>query len=224
MGIHVSTYQHTAVAILTHSQTLYRKEETIGLNVGKLMPQEIAKFHDSKIQEYLKTGVKHIIGFTRPVPGIRKNGASIALELKVAELRLSERRRWFIAYVRDTSTMITDSEQTNRSKLALEIFPATIAQRITDGERFIHDVHRKVAILFCDIVGFTALSQEMNSKSIVVMLNTIFSNFDKQLDEEGKLEKIKTIGDCYMLASGLVNFSPNQTGSRCSAVSRRHRS
>jgi PAS domain S-box-containing protein len=179
------------VLILEHS-----KAETIGQNVNILMPKEVAVTHDDKVKSYLETGIKHIIGYLRPVTGVRKNGSGIALELKVAEIKLSHTKRWFIAYVRDTEMLITSSEQNKRAKLAMEIFPITIANRISNGERFIHDLHKKVSILFADIVGFTSMSQEMNSASIISMLNTIFTGFDKQLDEDGRLEKIKTIGDC----------------------------
>jgi adenylate cyclase len=57
-------------------------------------------------------------------------------------------------------------------------------------------------ILFCDLVGFTALSQDLPADRVIDFLSRIFFTFDKLADEEG-VEKIKTIGDCYMAAAGI---------------------
>jgi class 3 adenylate cyclase len=62
-------------------------------------------------------------------------------------------------------------------------------------------------VLFADIVGFTVLSQQMSPKKLVSMLNDIFSAFDR-LVAQHRLEKIKTIGDAYMVAAGI----PDQQG------------
>jgi adenylate cyclase len=94
----------------------------------------------------------------------------------------------------------TEKEQSE--KLLLNILPESIAERLKQEETCIADGFAEVTILFADLVGFTALSQTISPEELVNLLNQIFSSFD-QLTEQYKLEKIKTIGDAYMVASGL---------------------
>jgi class 3 adenylate cyclase len=93
-------------------------------------------------------------------------------------------------------------EQEKSERLLLNILPARIAQRLKAGEKIIADEHDKAVILFADIVEFTNISQHVTPKILVENLNKIFTHFD-QLVEKYDLEKIKTIGDAYMVASGL---------------------
>ncbi len=87
-------------------------------------------------------------------------------------------------------------------KLLLNILPPQIATRLRSGEQTIADSFPNVAVLFADLVGFTRLSQENGAEKIVELLNQLFSNFDVLAHKHG-VEKIKTIGDCYMAVSGL---------------------
>jgi class 3 adenylate cyclase len=95
-------------------------------------------------------------------------------------------------------------EQKNRENeaLLLNILPAEIGTRLKGGENEIADNFADVTVLFADIVGFTALSSLTSAKKIVEVLNGIFSLFDREAHELG-IEKIKTIGDCYMAVCGL---------------------
>ena len=92
--------------------------------------------------------------------------------------------------------------------LLLNILPETIAHRLKEGDNAISDGFAEVSILFADIVNFTALSAQMSPSQLVMVLNQIFSAFD-QLTEQFGLEKIKTIGDAYMVASGLPTPRPD---------------
>jgi adenylate cyclase len=92
-------------------------------------------------------------------------------------------------------------EQSKSERLLLSILPAPIAQRLKD-EQTIADAHPEVTVMFADIVGFTRMSEEVTPREIVAMLNDVFSGFDA-LSERYGLEKIKTIGDAYMVAGGL---------------------
>ena len=74
--------------------------------------------------------------------------------------------------------------------------PERSALVASDGER------RQITILFCDLVGFTALSQELSADRTIAYLSRIFSAFDRLALEHG-VEKIKTIGDAYMVAAGI---------------------
>ncbi len=93
-------------------------------------------------------------------------------------------------------------EQEKSEKLLLNILPPSIAQRLKEGENVIADEYNEAAILFADIVEFTNISQRITPATLVENLNKIFTHFDELVDTYG-LEKIKTIGDAYMVASGL---------------------
>ncbi|NEP62282.1 MAG: adenylate/guanylate cyclase domain-containing protein [Symploca sp. SIO2G7] len=94
----------------------------------------------------------------------------------------------------------TEQEQSDR--LLLNILPEPIAKQLKEGKNNIADGFTEVTILFADIVGFTNLSEKISPQEVVKLLNEIFTGFD-QLSEQHGLEKIKTIGDAYMVASGL---------------------
>ncbi len=87
-------------------------------------------------------------------------------------------------------------------RLLVNILPYRIAQRLKSGTRTIAESLDQVSVLFADLVDFTAASGAMTPPQLVKMLNEIFSMFD-QLAEFHRLEKIKTIGDAYMVAGGL---------------------
>jgi class 3 adenylate cyclase len=103
-------------------------------------------------------------------------------------------------------------EQKNRENeaLLLNILPGEIAVRLKSGEHEIADAFADVSVLFGDIVGFTALSSETSAATIVDMLNGLFSGFDELAQNFG-IEKIKTIGDCYMAVCGLPKPCPDHT-------------
>ncbi|MBV8072314.1 MAG: HAMP domain-containing protein [Acidobacteriaceae bacterium] len=101
-------------------------------------------------------------------------------------------------------------EQKNREneRLLLNILPGEIANRLKNGEQEIADTFAEVTVLFADLVGFTALSSKMSAAEVVDMLNGLFSLFDEAANELG-IEKIKTIGDCYMAVCGLPKLCPD---------------
>lgn len=101
----------------------------------------------------------------------------------------------------DFLMMIIGKEKSRSEALLLNILPKEIADRLKNGERLIADRYSDVSIMFADIVGFTPLSATMEPFRLVELLNEVFSYFDTLIEEYG-LEKIKTIGDCYMVASG----------------------
>jgi class 3 adenylate cyclase len=85
--------------------------------------------------------------------------------------------------------------------LLLNILPVTIVQRLKDGETVIADDHKEVSVVFADIVDFTDASSRLTPAEVVQTLNTVFSEFDAISDRYGA-EKIKTIGDAYMVVVG----------------------
>ena len=86
--------------------------------------------------------------------------------------------------------------------LLLNILPAPIVKRLKENVGIIADSYQNVSVLFADIVDFTKLSARISPEKLVELLNSIFSKFD-ELAEQFALEKIKTIGDAYMVVAGL---------------------
>ena len=93
-------------------------------------------------------------------------------------------------------------EQQKSKRLLLNILPSQIAEELKQGNSNIANSHDQVTILFADLVGFTELSSTMPAIELVALLNQIFSEFDRLAEFYG-LEKIKTIGDAYMVVGGL---------------------
>jgi class 3 adenylate cyclase len=93
-------------------------------------------------------------------------------------------------------------EREKSEQLLLNILPKPIAERMKKGETNIADSHPDVTVLVANLVGFTTLSAHINPEQIVQLLNEIFSAFDLLVEKHG-LEKIKTIGDAYMVAGGI---------------------
>ena len=93
-------------------------------------------------------------------------------------------------------------EKERSEQLLLNILPRGIVTRMNSGETIIADQRFNVTILFADLVGFTKLSSRLSAGDLVGLLNGLFSEFDRMSLGLG-IEKIKTIGDSYMVAGGL---------------------
>jgi class 3 adenylate cyclase len=94
------------------------------------------------------------------------------------------------------------SERERSEQLLLNIMPASIAERLKRGETRIADLYDSVTVMFIDLVGFTELSTQQPPSVVVSMLDKIFSMIDV-IAVRYSLEKIKTIGDAYMVVGGL---------------------
>jgi adenylate cyclase len=95
-----------------------------------------------------------------------------------------------------------EAEREKSESLLLNILPEAVARRLMQEQRTIAESFTEVTVLFADIVGFTQLSSGIPPHELVALLNHVFSTFD-QLAEQYQLEKIKTIGDAYMVVGGL---------------------
>ncbi len=100
------------------------------------------------------------------------------------------------------------AEQEKSENLLLNILPKEIVRQLKVGNNAIASRSENVSILFADIVEFTTLSTQVSPNDLVTMLNEIFSSFDMLTDQLG-LEKIKTIGDAYMVVGGLPTPRPD---------------
>jgi len=94
------------------------------------------------------------------------------------------------------------NERAKSERLLLNVLPKAIAERLKAGQRTIVDSFIDSTVLFADIVDFTRISAKQSPQRTVQLLNEIFSSFDR-IAERLELEKIKTIGDAYMLVSGV---------------------
>ena len=106
-------------------------------------------------------------------------------------------------------------EHARSERLLRNILPGAISARLKENGEAIADGFADVTVLFADLVGFTELSQKLSPAELVEMLNRTFSAFD-DLAERFGVEKIKTIGDCYMVAAGL----PERTTDHAEVIAR----
>ena len=101
-------------------------------------------------------------------------------------------------------------EQARSENLLLNILPAPVAARLKHSEQTIADGFPDATVMFADIVNFTQVAGSMTPVKVFEMLNRIFSAFD-ELADRYQLEKIKTIGDAYMIAGGVVGSRADYT-------------
>jgi class 3 adenylate cyclase len=93
-------------------------------------------------------------------------------------------------------------EREKSERLLLNILPEAVVERLKNDPTAVAETHPNVSVLFADLVDFTPMSATLGAKEVVDLLNEVFSLFDQLTSERG-LEKIKTIGDCYMAVGGL---------------------
>jgi class 3 adenylate cyclase len=114
---------------------------------------------------------------------------------------LSEQNQMLEVKVKErTHELQLESQKSER--LMLNILPESIASRLKAGDDSISDSYQNATVLFSDLVGFTKMSSSKTAEELVFLLNDLFKRFDTRATSLG-LEKIKTIGDAYMVAGGL---------------------
>ena len=102
----------------------------------------------------------------------------------------------------DRAEAALEAEHEKSETLLHNILPPSVAERLKENPEVIADGHSPVTILFADMVGFTNLASRLSPEALVSLLNKVFSRFDALAVEMG-VEKIKTIGDAYMVVAGL---------------------
>lgn len=110
----------------------------------------------------------------------------------------------------DEQHQLLAEEQKKSERVLLNVLPNSIAQRLKNHPGLIADGHADVTVMFADLVNFTQLTESLSPEQMVELLNTIFTGFDDLCEKYG-LEKIKTIGDAYMVVGGLNREKPNYT-------------
>jgi class 3 adenylate cyclase len=129
--------------------------------------------------------------------------AEQAREIELANTKLQEKN------------LEIETERAQSERLLLNILPSSIAARLMGGEQLIADRFDHVTVMFADIADFTTISATIRPEELVGLLDTVFSAFDA-IANTYQLEKIKTIGDCYMLVGGL----PEPQSDHCERVAR----
>jgi adenylate cyclase len=109
---------------------------------------------------------------------------------------------------RDAALRALRAEQHRSESLLMNVLPSSIAERLKAATQSIADHFDSATILFADVVDFTPLSGRLPPAEVVGFLDQLFSHFDKLVERHG-LEKIKTIGDCYMAAAGVPDPLPD---------------
>jgi class 3 adenylate cyclase len=204
--------------------------------------QAITKFPDQNPHPVLRIGPQGILLYANPAADLVRRGMGAAVGEPVPAAWLSAIRRVASAGTGETlelesegrlfsllvipvfefgftnlyGTDITAAREVERAhaeneRLLLNILPASIAERLRGGEGLIADRVEEMTVLFADIVGFSQLSMQLRPTELVALLNRVFSIFD-DLTDEYRLEKIKTIGDAYMVVGGLAPEPENHCG------------
>jgi adenylate cyclase len=134
------------------------------------------------------------------------NSAVSDLALMAAVLLLGEavRNRRSL----DRANRLLQAEQDRSERLLLNVLPAPVAARLKRGDAVIADRFSEVTVLFADLVDFTRSSDQSTPERVVQVLDDLFTAFDRLARDHG-LEKIKTVGDAYMVAGGLPEPRPD---------------
>jgi guanylate cyclase len=136
--------------------------------------------------------------------------ATYALSLRERSFHFAFNTIGFIAFLFvSTRYFVTriEREKARSERLLLNVLPPSVAERLKRDEGVIADRFESATVLFTDIVGFTPLAAKLEAHELVHLLDEIFSAFDAIADRRG-LEKIKTIGDAYMLVGGVPDPNP----------------
>ena len=131
----------------------------------------------------------------------------LALNISVAGIVVFVLMVVFVAQRQDALAALR-IEQDKAENLLLNVLPRSIADRLKSEPQTIADHYDEATILFADVVDFTPFAERLSATQVVSTLDLLFSRFDELAERYG-LEKIKTIGDCYMVAAGVPTPRPD---------------
>jgi len=167
----------------------------LGLAVGSVLPNGLRE----AVLEGARTGAQGTVE-------VESAGRTYALlPVDVPEFGFINVYGTDVTAVKQRERLASENE-----RLLLNILPEPIAARLRDGEPLIADRFDDVTLMFADIVEFTRLSATMSPHELVQVLNDIFTVFDDLVDRY-RLEKIKTIGDAYMVIGGMADRTGDHT-------------
>ncbi len=174
-----------------------------GLNGFEVLERMKADQHLHDIPVIMISGFQETDSVIRCIEAGAEDYLSKPFNPVVLRARLKaclERKKWLDRERRYLEQI--EQEKAKHEALLHHILPGEIVTRLNDGEAVIADRFDDVTILFADLVGFTEMATKISAAELVALLNRIFSRFDRLCHELG-VEKIKTIGDGYMVAAGL---------------------
>lgn len=208
--------------VTTNAEVIYTPTiDLVGKTVFELFPAPQAQLFYDQIQKVIQTGqtinLEYSMQLALPEPG--QQGPVNILPSTNEDLI------WFAATVspmpdnsviwvaRNTTERrrVLDAlrvEQQKSERLLLNILPSSIAERLKQNPHSIAERFDQATVMFADLVNFTGFSSRISPTHLVDLLNDIFSCFD-ELAQKHNLEKIKTIGDSYMVVGGLPTPTDN---------------
>jgi class 3 adenylate cyclase len=152
-------------------------------------------------------GLTLVSGLLEPI--VSQSAAAIPDLVRIAFFVLNVTGVSLTAYVLLQYAVRARDEAFARSEgLLLNVLPRSIAERLKHKPGVIAESHDEVTVLFADVVDFTPFTERTEPERVVGVLDEIFSTFDALAERHG-LEKIKTIGDAYMVAAGLPEPRPD---------------
>jgi adenylate cyclase len=148
--------------------------------------------------EVLFTDADLPVGFTSTMLALNVIGAGSVAFMLLASF----------ANQRNAALKALRAEQEKSEELLTRVLPRPIAERLKGSQQTIADHFVAASILFADVVDFTPLSQRLPPAEVVGILDQLFTRFDTLVERHG-LEKVKTIGDCYMAVAGVPDPRPD---------------
>ncbi|KAI8930119.1 adenylate and guanylate cyclase catalytic domain-containing protein [Entophlyctis helioformis] len=185
----------------------YKADEIIGKSINSLMPERYAVNHDQYLTNYLTTGIKKAIGRNRRVFGLKKDGTEFPIQLSLSEVKEND-QHFFTGIARD----MTEELEVSRNKaddLLSQMLPPSVSRQLLEGKQVEPQSYESATIFFLDVVGFTTICSTISPMETVGLLNGIYQIFD-DIIEQYDAYKVETIGDSYMVVSGL----PKRNGER----------
>ncbi|MFP4003051.1 MAG: adenylate/guanylate cyclase domain-containing protein [Alphaproteobacteria bacterium] len=191
----------------------YTAAEMTGRAVHDIIaPPHMRRPAQEGFARFQATGKGPGVGGLKELPALHKDGYEIPVELTIAALR-EQNGYTAAAIIRDIrerkeAERLLLAEKARADSLLRNILPQKVIDRINAGENTIADRVGDVSVMFCDLTGFTPLAASRPASEIVNLLNELFSDFDRLVRESGA-EKIKTMGDGYMVAANLHEDMPD---------------
>jgi adenylate cyclase len=182
----------------------YSKDEVLSKTIFEIYhPGDLEKVQEN-VRLFSNTGE---LTYTE-LRALKKNGDIIEINLNYVPVRNDQGE---IIYSNATLRDVSELKQTQRAleaerlrteELLFNTLPKPIVERLKKSPSVIADRFENATILFCDIKGFSSIASTISPDQLISSLNVVFSEFDYLVSFYG-LEKIKTIGDAYMVAGGL---------------------
>ncbi|KAI9023953.1 nucleotide cyclase [Hyaloraphidium curvatum] len=203
---HVRSINHEALSLFG-----YERRNIVGKNINMLMPKSLAVKHDYYMQRYHSTKIKHIMMDKQThLKAVKADGTTFPISLKINELaHPGGTGSSFVGFVQDLTAQL-EYERIERTFYSL--LPRHIADRMRRGDQSIAE-QTAASVLFIDCVDFTAFANSTPASEVIELLTRVFRAADIAAKHYG-IEKVKTIGDCYMGACFLLQQAGSRSGAK----------